>query len=245
MQRLGRILPGVEVQLAADQGHQPLGVGLIVDRERGWVAEALRLPAQDADARGVERHDPHGPGPRADQHGHPRCHLAGRLVGEGDGQDLARQDVPRGEQVGDPVGQHPGLPGPRARHDEQRAARVDHRSPLLRVQPVQKGISSRSGHPDSLGAPADSRAPDAGPRGFRKPRKGAREAVHQGVMITNPCRSDTLRSFWAGRRDYLSMCVRLNAHFDTLGGLPVTRSCPVGGGAGRPDRTSLAKGKDA
>ena len=174
MQRPGRILPGVELQLAAYQGHQPLGVGLIVDRERGGVAEALRLPAQDADARGMERHDPHGPGTRADQHGHPRCHLAGRLVGEGDGQDLARQDVPRGEQVGDPVGQHPGLPGPRARHDEQRAARVDHRSPLLRVQPVQKGISSRSGHPNSLGVPADSRTP------FREPRNGPREAVHHG-----------------------------------------------------------------
>ncbi len=61
--RLRRMVLDVELKLAADQGHQPLRVGLVVDRERGRVAEPLALAAQDPHAGGVERHQPHGPRP--------------------------------------------------------------------------------------------------------------------------------------------------------------------------------------
>ena len=161
---LGRVLLGVELELAAGQRHQPLGVGLVVDGERGGVAEALGLPAQDPHAGGVEGHDPHGPGPRADQGGHPGRHLPGRLVGEGDGQDLVRRHVPRGQQVGDPVGEHAGLPRARARHDEQRAALVHDGSALLRIESVEEGVYREGGHPHRVGGRADKRGAAAGGR---------------------------------------------------------------------------------
>ena len=144
--RLGRMVLDVQVQLAADQRHQPLRVGLVVDRERGGVAEPPGLAAQDPHAGGVERHQPHGPRPRAGQRPRPRGHLARGLVGEGDGQDLARGDVALRQQVGDPVGQHPGLARARAGHDEQRAALVHDGGPLLGVQPVQEGVGGSRGH---------------------------------------------------------------------------------------------------
>ena len=57
-----------------------------------------------------------------------------------------RRDVARGEQVRDPVGEHPGLPRARAGHDEQRAALVHHGSTLLRIQSVEEGVNREGGH---------------------------------------------------------------------------------------------------
>ena len=153
---LRRELLGVELELTAGEGHQALRVRLIVDRERRRVAEPLRLPAQDAHARRVERHHPHGPGPRAHQGGHARCHLAGRLVGEGDGQDLLRRHVARREQVGDPVRQHPGLARARTRDDEQRPALVYHGGALLRIESVEESVYREGGHPHSVGGRTDN-----------------------------------------------------------------------------------------
>jgi hypothetical protein len=96
--------------------------------------------AQDPHARGVEGGHPHQPGARADQRGHPLLHLAGRLVGERDRDDLARVDVPLGQQVRDPVGQHPGLAGAGTGHDEQRRTGVHDRLPLWAVQADQQGL---------------------------------------------------------------------------------------------------------
>ena len=154
--RLRRVVLGVQVKLAADQRHQPLRVGLVVNGERGRVAEPGRLAAQDAHARGVEGEQPHGPGPRPGQGRRPAGHLAGRLVGERDGQDLAGRDAALGQQVGDPVGEHPGLARARPGHDEQRAALVHDGSALLRVQPVQEGVNGRRGHLPSVGAATDA-----------------------------------------------------------------------------------------
>ncbi len=135
---LRRELLRVQVQVPADERHQALGVGRVVDRERGREAEPLGLAAQDAHARAVEGGDPHGVGARADQALDALLHLTGGLVGEGDRQDLAGVDVPGGQQVADPVGQDPGLAGAGAGHDEQRGARVHHGGGLLLVQAVQE-----------------------------------------------------------------------------------------------------------
>ena len=136
--RLGRVLPGVKLKLAADQGHQPLRVGGVVDGEVRRVAEPGGLAAQDADARGVERHHPHRPGAAvADQARDAGGHLAGRLVRERDRQDLPRCHPALGQQVGDPVREHPGLPRSCPRDDQQRPAGVGHGSPLLRVEAVE------------------------------------------------------------------------------------------------------------
>ena len=150
-----RVALGVQVELAQDQGHQPLGVGRVVDRERGFEPDAAGLAAQDPHAGGVEGRHPHPVGPRPDQADDPLAHLAGGLVGERDGQDLARAHVAGGQQVGDPVGQHPGLAGAGAGHDEQRAALVDDGLALLRVEPLEQLLRVALGRRRWLGGRAD------------------------------------------------------------------------------------------
>ncbi|MGC0428154.1 hypothetical protein RKD32_004509 [Streptomyces sp. SAI-195] len=135
---LRRELLRVQVEVAADQCHEPLGVGGVVDRERRGEAELLRLAAQDADARAVEGHHPHRVGAWADELLHALLHLARGLVGEGDREDLAGVDVPVGQQVGDAVGEHAGLAGTGTGHDEQRRTGVDDGGPLVLVQPLQE-----------------------------------------------------------------------------------------------------------
>ncbi len=80
---------GVEVEVLADQGHQPLLVGGVVDREVRLVAELVDLLAQDPHAGRVEGRDPHDPGPLADQLLDALLHLGRGLVGEGDREDRA------------------------------------------------------------------------------------------------------------------------------------------------------------
>ena len=57
-----------------------------------------------------------------DQSADPLLHLVGGLVGERDGQDLERRDALAPDQVGDAVGEHPGLARARAGDDQQRPA---------------------------------------------------------------------------------------------------------------------------
>ena len=111
-------------------------------------------------------------------------HLAGRLVGERDGQDLVRADLAGRQQVGDPAGQHPGLARAGPGHDEQRGTLVRHGLPLLRVQALQEGVSGcAGGHPSSVGAPADS------PPGIPAARPGllvwdqGRRGPGQGLLL--------------------------------------------------------------
>lgn len=137
-ERLRRELLGVEIQVAADQGHQPARVGGVVDRERRGEAERLGLAAQDAHAGAVEGGHPHGVGARPDQLLDALLHLARGLVGEGDGEDRARVDVAGAEQVGDAVGEHAGLAGAGAGDDEQRPAVVLDGGALLLVEPHEE-----------------------------------------------------------------------------------------------------------
>ena len=128
----------VEVEVAADQRHQPLGVGGVVDREVRLVAELVDLLAQDPHARGVERRDPHDPGALADQLLDPLLHLGGGLVGEGDRQDRAGVGLALGDQPGDPAGQHAGLARAGAGHDEQRRPGVHDGRALGFVEAVEQ-----------------------------------------------------------------------------------------------------------
>ncbi len=150
-ERPGRVALRVEVEVAADQGHQPLGVGLVVDREGRLHPEVAGLAAQDAHAGGVEGAHPHRLGPAADQSGDPLLHLAGGLVGEGDGEHRAGMHLALGQQVGDPGGQDPGLARAGAGDDEQRAALVDHRGALLGVESLEQGRGVGSSRPVGRG----------------------------------------------------------------------------------------------
>jgi hypothetical protein len=57
--------------------------------------------------------------------GHSLPHLAGSLVGEGDGQDLVRAHLAALDEVGQTVRQDAGLPGPGPRKHEQRTGRME------------------------------------------------------------------------------------------------------------------------
>ncbi len=92
--RLRRMVLGVEVKLSADQSHQSLGVGLVVDRKRGWVAESVSLPPQDPNAGRVKGEQPHTARLRPGQRLRSCGHLTRRLVGEGDREYLRRRRIP-------------------------------------------------------------------------------------------------------------------------------------------------------
>ncbi|GAB3997915.1 hypothetical protein GCM10029992_22250 [Glycomyces albus] len=136
------LLLGVQAQFLDDLGEQAAGVVGVVDGEARLPAEPVGLAAQDAQARGVEGHDPHGPGAGADEIGDALAHLGGGLVGEGDRQDLAGMDVALGQQVADPVGQDAGLPRARAGDDEQRRSGVLDGLSLRFVEAGHEGFGS-------------------------------------------------------------------------------------------------------
>ena len=119
---LGGEALGVDAQLAHDEGDEAGGVGGVVDGEGGAQAGGLVLAAQDAHAGGVEGGDPHALAGGAHQGGDAFAHLGGGLVGEGDGQDLAGAGAAGGDEVGDAVGEDPGLARTRTGDDEQRRA---------------------------------------------------------------------------------------------------------------------------
>ena len=127
---------GVEVEVADDVAGEALRIGLVVDAEGARIAEAVAVGPQDANARRVERAHPHGPGHRADQVGDTVAHLLGGLVGEGDGQDGRRRHA-LVDEVGDAMGEHPGLARAGAGDHQQRPAAVHDGVELVGVQQVQ------------------------------------------------------------------------------------------------------------
>ena len=106
--RRRRPLVHVELAHAVPDHRQP--VVLVVDHEVRRVPDVADMLAQDADARRVEGGDERRPHPRRpEQRFDPAAHLLGRLVGEGDGEDLPGVHAPGAQEVGDPVGDDPGL----------------------------------------------------------------------------------------------------------------------------------------
>ena len=136
--RRRRVALGVDADRVHAALDQPPRVGLVVDRELPRVPEPLGLGAQDARAGGVEGHQPHPARAVAEQPLDALAHLLGRLVGEGDRQDLARLRLVGVDQVGDAVGEHARLAGARPREDQQRPLAVRHRLPLGLVEALQQ-----------------------------------------------------------------------------------------------------------
>ena len=143
--RARRVALGVQIEFLEHQRHQPLGVVGVVDREGRLEVQVLGLGAQHPHAHRVERRDPHRLRPRPDQRRDALLHLARGLVGEGDGEDLPGRRAALGEQVGDAVGEHPGLARPGAGDDQQRPALVHDRGALLRVQTLEQALGRRLG----------------------------------------------------------------------------------------------------
>jgi hypothetical protein len=110
----------------------------VEDGEVGPEAGQFGVAAQDLDADGVEGAEPgHALDRLADEKADALLHLAGGLVGEGDGEDLARPGEAEREDVGDAGGQHAGLAGAGAgQHEDGALGRLDGAA-LLLVQAIE------------------------------------------------------------------------------------------------------------
>ena len=118
--------------------HQAQLVVGIQDGEVGFQARQFGMAAQHPGADGMESAQPLHPFHHAaDQGADALLHLAGGLVGEGDGQDLPRPGAPCGQDMRQPRGQHAGLAGARARQHQHRAVHGFHGQALLRVQTLE------------------------------------------------------------------------------------------------------------
>jgi hypothetical protein len=130
---------------------EPQLVVRVDDRVVALQPDQLGVSAEHPGANRMERAEPWHPFDRiADQLAHPVAHLARRLVGEGDAEDLARPGEARADQVGETRRQRRGLAGSRARKHQHRAFGGQHRLFLWRVQAVEprgrfRGLGRREG----------------------------------------------------------------------------------------------------
>ena len=83
----------------------------------------------------------------------PVPHLAGRLVGEGNGQDLVGEDAALLQQPRDPVSQDPGLARARPGDDEDRSLRGLDSPNLVVVEPADEPGTIGTGHLIGHGLP--------------------------------------------------------------------------------------------
>ena len=85
----------------------------------------------------MEGGGPDGPAVIAHQVLQAPAHLLRRLVGEGDGQQVGGGHPHFPHEIGQAVGEHPGLTAAGAGQDEERPFGMKDRLPLLRVEVLQ------------------------------------------------------------------------------------------------------------
>ena len=121
---------------------------LVVGVENGEIALQSRqfgMTAQHLGADGMKGAQPlHAFDHAADQGADALLHLARRLVGEGDAQDLARPGAAGGQDMGQARGQHPGLAGAGAGQHQHGAVHRLHRFALFLVQAGEIGRLARN-----------------------------------------------------------------------------------------------------
>ena len=128
----------VEVELEQVLAQEDHDLGTRQHPDVGRQAELERVVADERVAEGMERGDRRVRVAIRHELVDAERHLLGRLVGEGQREDLRRSRPPRRDQPGDPARDHLGLARPRAGHDQQRAVLVGHRSTLVGVQAAQQ-----------------------------------------------------------------------------------------------------------
>ncbi len=116
---------------------------LIVHVEDGEIrleADQLGVAAQELDPDGVKGAEPrHALDHLADHAADPFLHLARRLVGEGDGEDVRRPRAAEAQDVGDAGGEHARLAGAGAGKHQHRPVEALDREALLGIEPGQIG----------------------------------------------------------------------------------------------------------
>ena len=93
----------------------------IEDGEIGREADHLGMAAQQPGGQRMEGAEPPALHRPADEGRDPVLHLAGRLVGEGDGEQLLRPGLAGHQDMAEAGRQHPGLAGARPGQDQDRA----------------------------------------------------------------------------------------------------------------------------
>ncbi len=141
-QRPRRVAFRIDPELGHAAFEHPQRVRLVVDREGAGVTELLGIGTQHPRAGGVEGGHPHRPHRAADQGADPLAHLAGSLVGECNREDLAWAGRAGRQQVGDAVGEHPGLARAGAGKDQQWPLAVNYGLPLGLVEPGEQALGA-------------------------------------------------------------------------------------------------------
>ena len=126
--------------------HEPHLVLVVVDREAGRVAKALRLAPQHPAARGVEGEDPDRARRLAEHALEPLAHLSGRLVRERDREDLVRLHPTRADEMSDAIREDARLPRARAGDDEERPLGRENGLPLGFVQVREVALGCCDAH---------------------------------------------------------------------------------------------------
>ena len=131
--------PALRVHLGGvhDLLEQPHLVVGIEDREIALQAHPLGVAPQHPGRERVEGAEPQPLRWLAQDLRHPLAHLARRLVGEGDGEDLVGKSAARKQDVGEAGGEHPGLAGARPRQHQHRPLGRFHRLALRLVQAIE------------------------------------------------------------------------------------------------------------
>ncbi len=158
---------------------QPDLVVGVEDGEAGFQPGQLGVAAQQLDADRMEGAEPrHALDRFADQQADALLHLARRLVGEGDGEDLRGKGEAERQDVGDAGGQHARLAGAGAGQHEHGALGGLDGQPLLGVQPFEIARLAIVAVARSHGARGNAARPGGPgpPRAVRRRRACRRES---------------------------------------------------------------------
>ena len=124
----------VERHLADDELQQAQAVGRVVDGIVGVVAQPVAFDAKDAGEDAVERAHPERGGLLGgDKRGDAVAHLAGRLVREGQGQDVPGVHALL-QEIGYLISEDARLAAARTGYDQRRRIRAEHGLALVGVE---------------------------------------------------------------------------------------------------------------
>jgi hypothetical protein len=127
----------VDVSLGEHLLEQPQLVVGVEDREVAFEPDQSGVPPQHPRRDRMEgAEELHALRGAAEEQRHPVLHLARRLVGEGNREDLRRPRPPGEDDVRKAAGQRARLARPRAREEQHRAFGGEHGLALGRVEPV-------------------------------------------------------------------------------------------------------------
>ncbi len=130
--------------------HDPLddadGVILIVDREARRAPDEVRGAAKHPRADGVERAAPHANRLGAEEASDALAHLARRLVGERDREDVLRVDAVMLDEVRDARRQHARLAGSGAGEHQHWSFEMEYRVALRGIETGEPVSGHRRGH---------------------------------------------------------------------------------------------------